>query len=142
MDERDFADLASATQRERQALGFLLNAWVFLPDHWHAIIFPRHPLTISRVMKAIKLRSTHDVNLNRQEVGAVWQARFFEHALRTVKEYHDCISYIHLNPVTRGLVQKPDEWEWSSVHSYSKHRPVVLPIDQIRIPADPKARLY
>jgi hypothetical protein len=28
---------------------FLLTAWVFLPDPWHAIFYPRHPLTIWRV---------------------------------------------------------------------------------------------
>jgi hypothetical protein len=33
---------------------FLLTAWVFLLDHGHAIFYPRRPLTISRVIKAIK----------------------------------------------------------------------------------------
>jgi hypothetical protein len=28
----------------------LLTAWVFLPDHWHAMLFPRFPVTISTVV--------------------------------------------------------------------------------------------
>jgi hypothetical protein len=38
----------------RQEHGFLLTAWVFLPEYWHAIFFPRLPLTIARVMEPIK----------------------------------------------------------------------------------------
>jgi REP element-mobilizing transposase RayT len=47
LKEADFARLARSLHSSRAKRGFLLTAWVFLPDHWHAIIFPRHPLTIS-----------------------------------------------------------------------------------------------
>jgi hypothetical protein len=33
-----------------------------LPDHWHAIFFPRFPVTISRVMESIKVASTLRIN--------------------------------------------------------------------------------
>jgi putative transposase len=29
------------------------------------------------------------------------------------------IRYIHLNPVRRGLVEKPEDWPWSSYRHYS-----------------------
>jgi REP element-mobilizing transposase RayT len=38
---------------------FLLTAWVFLPDHWHAILFPPFPLNVSAAIKSVKLRSTN-----------------------------------------------------------------------------------
>ena len=40
------------------------------------------------------------------EGGVLWQGRFFDRALRTVKEYHEKVEYIHLNPVKRGLVHR------------------------------------
>ena len=27
---------------------------------------------------------------------------------------HQAIEYIHLNPVRRGLVRRPEDWRWSS----------------------------
>jgi REP element-mobilizing transposase RayT len=54
--------LARVVRERREEHHFLLTAWVFLPDHWHAILFPPHPLTISRVMEAIKVGSTHRIN--------------------------------------------------------------------------------
>jgi REP element-mobilizing transposase RayT len=46
----------------REKHHFLLTASVFLPDHWHAIFFPRFPVTISRVMESIKVASTLRIN--------------------------------------------------------------------------------
>jgi len=72
--------------------------------------------------------------------GWLWQGRFFDRALRTVKEYNETAEYIRWNPVRRGLLVRPEEWtpfqlgkhfgtgrvsqrvgtgwKWSSVHEY------------------------
>jgi REP-associated tyrosine transposase len=141
MSEEDFADLAAVITSTRESLKFLLTAWVFLPDHWHAVIFPRYPLTISKVMKVIKSRSTFQFRRGWGITGEVWQARFYEHALRTVKEYHDCLRYIHRNPVKRGLVSQPELWKWSSFHAYNGGQEPRLAIDRVRLPADLPARI-
>jgi hypothetical protein len=43
--------------------------------------------------------------------GELWQPRFFDRALRTVKEYNE---YVHLNRVWAGLVSRPEDERWSS----------------------------
>ena len=57
LTEPDFTLLAQAFHRARALQPFLLTAWVFLPDHWHAICAPRSPVTISLAVKAIKQSS-------------------------------------------------------------------------------------
>ena len=96
---------------------FLLTAWVFLPNHWRAILFPPYPLTISEAMKSVKLTSTNALGRLRGEAGELGQPRFFDHALRTVHDYWEKVEYIHLNPVRRGLVVKTEDWIWSSLWS-------------------------
>jgi putative transposase len=147
LSEADFERLARVARERRQSHHFLLTAWVFLPDHWHAIFFPRFPLTISSVMEAIKLGSTHRINGGRRESGLLWQPRFFDRAVRTVKEYYEKVEYIHLNPVRAGLVERAEDWPWSSVRDYagslsgtaSAHR--LLPIDRILLPTDERTRI-
>jgi putative transposase len=92
----DFQLIAQALREARQREGFRLTAWVFLPDHWHAILYPRHPLAISALLKALKVSSMVAVNRGRREAGELWQGRFFDHALRTVQEYLETVEYIHL----------------------------------------------
>jgi hypothetical protein len=98
---------------------------MFLPDPTaagHAIIYPPYPLTISRVFQTVKVSSMISINFGRGEAGELWQGRFFDRALRTVKEYMETLEYIHLNPVRRGLVKRAEDWRWSSVHEYAGWR--------------------
>ena len=147
LDEGDFARLANSLSRMRQKHGFLLTAWVFLPDHWHAIIYPPYPLTVSTVFKAVKKSSTIGINVGRREAGELWQERFFDRALRTVKEYHEKVEYIHLNPVRRGLAKRPEDWKWSSMREFAgasgeeQEGLCGLRIDRVPLPFDLHARI-
>ncbi len=69
LQERDFGRLAIALGRMRQKQRLVLTAWVFLPDHWHAIIYPPHPVGISRAMRAVKVSSMMAINHGRHEKG-------------------------------------------------------------------------
>jgi putative transposase len=147
LNEDDFEILARVMQARREEHGFLLTAWVFLPDHWHAILGPRYPKGLSLIVESVKVSSTRQINAGRGELGRLWQGRFFDRALRTVKEYQETVEYIHLNPLRRGLVKRPEDWKWSSVHEYAfpalpeaRHLPP-LRIDRVRIPADERARI-
>jgi REP-associated tyrosine transposase len=147
LNETEFSILAEVVRERRKKYRFLLAAWVLLPDHWHAIIFPRSPLTISRVIESIKVSGTRLINNRRGERGVLLQGRFFDRALRTVKEYHDKVAYIHWNPVKAGWVKRPEDWKWSSIHDYTgtvntpsgKGSPI--PIDRIMMPSDERRRI-
>lgn len=146
MEDSDFEILAHVIDARRAEHGFLLTAWVFLPDHWHAIIGVRYPKTISLILESIKVSSTRQINTRRKESGRLWQSRFFDRALRTVKEYNEAIQYIHRNPVERGLVARPGEWPWSSYQDYAgpeieELQRAGLMVDRIRLPVDERARI-
>ena len=146
LSEPEFACLAEAICERRKRHGFLLIAWVFLPDHWHAIFYPHSPLTISEVMETVKVSSTRQINRGRAETGPLWQGRFFDRALRTVQEYHETLEYIHWNPVEEGLVARPEDWAWSSVHDFAGIAPGPtskndLAVDRVELPLDHRARI-
>lgn len=145
--EADFILLARAFNRARALHSFYLTAWVFLQDHWHAICAPVHPGTISLSMKSVKQSSMSGINRRRGAEGELWQPRFFDRALRTVKEYNEKVEYIHMNPVKAGLVRIPQDWKWSSYNEYAgmhadeqKHRCGLI-IDRVRMPADLRTRI-
>ena len=147
LTDPDFRLLARAFNRARRRHPFYLTAWVFLPDHWHAVCAPQYPVTISLVVKSSKQSSMMAINRRRVASGELWQARFFDRALRTVKEYHETIEYLHLNPVRAGLVRQPEDWPWSSFSEYAgmpaeeQHRRCGLVIDRVSTPLDPPTRI-
>ncbi len=145
--EADFTLLARAFNRARGLREFFLTAWVFLPDHWHAICVPQYPETISSVVKSIKQSSMTAINRRRGAGGELWQSRFFDRALRTVKEYGETVDYLRFNPVRGGLVRRPQDWRWSSFNEHAgvtaeeQSRRCGLAIDRIPLPADLRARI-
>ena len=64
----------------------------------------------------------------------------------TVKEYHEKVEYIHLNPVRRGWVKRPEDWKWSSRREFAgvsgeeQERQYGLRIDRVPLPPDVHAR--
>ena len=43
-----------------------------------------------------------------------WQARYYDFNLWSERKFTGKLRYIHRNPVTRGLVDRPEHWPWSS----------------------------
>ena len=52
-----------------------------------------------------------------------------------------------MNPVRRGLVERAEDWKWSSVHEYAaadaaeRERRCGPKIDRVRLPADGMATI-
>lgn len=46
----------------------------------------------------------------------IWQRRFWEHHIRNEADYRAHVRYCWLNPVKHGLVERPEDWPYSSVH--------------------------
>jgi REP element-mobilizing transposase RayT len=76
LETPDYERLASSFARMRRKHGFAITAWVFLPDRWHAIICPPHPLTISTVFKAVNVSSMIGINVRRREPGSSGKTGF------------------------------------------------------------------
>lgn len=116
---------------------FKTLAWVVLPDHMHAVWqLPPEDLNYSQRWGRIKSRFSRDacraglvppaptgersggVNpaLRRKGELGIWQPRFWEHHCRTQADLDRHIRYCWLNPVKHGLVERPSDWEASSIH--------------------------
>jgi putative transposase len=118
--------------------GFVLNAFVFMPEHVHLLVLPRDSESdISRLLarikqpfsKAIKQiliehRSPLLSSLTVRERPGKKCFRFwqegpgFDRNLFTAKAVEASIDYIHINPVRRGLCKRAADWKWSSARFY------------------------
>ena len=139
----NFADteydlLIQAMEESRRKLGFLFLGYVLMPDHWHALIWPAYPLTISRAIQDIKWISARSLNAARKTSGTVWQHQFWDRFVRHAQEFRERLDYMHLNPVRKGLVKKAQDWLWSSYNNFSLDKQQVkgcpIQIDYVHLP--------
>jgi putative transposase len=119
-------------EQVRERYRFVVVGYVVMPDHIHMFISEPERGDPSRVMQAIKQGFARRVlkalrrrrSSTQQElfaVGAehVWQRRFYDFNVRTARKRVEKLHYMHMNPVKRGLVQKPEQWKWSSYRNYA-----------------------
>jgi putative transposase len=110
-----------------------------MPEHVHLVLLPPWGLKLGEAIGHFKSWSSRRI-LNDPEFKAavqyrndgrraLWQRRCYDHNCRTFEAVRQKIEYCHKNPVTRGLVDHPSEWPWSSYNWYRGKGPIVLEID-------------
>ena len=107
----------------------MLFAYVFMPSHIHlTLLIDGNKL--SGFMRDMK-KYTAEKALRQHVIdGHLWQQRFDRVALWTYPVLETKIRYIHDNPVKAGLVDVPEEWEWSSAIDYFTDSEGRLPISK------------
>ena len=99
-----------------QDLGLVESlAWVVMPDHFHWLCILRQG-SLARLVQRIKSRSAIAVNRAASRNSALWQAGYYDHALRGEEDLKDVARYIVANPVRAGLVNKIGDYSlWDAV---------------------------
>ena len=142
-----------ALDAARQAEGFHLWAFVVMPEHLHMVIAPGAEYSISRILWRIKkplaervvgfVREHHPEFLKRMAEGRAggrirrhfWQpGGGYDGILRSVEDVYEKIRYFHANPVRRGLVVRPEDWEWSSYRAWTDGQQGAIQLDLESLP--------
>jgi putative transposase len=93
---------------------FRLLAFVVMPDHVHLVLIPSMSCSLGEFMQLLKGRFSRRYNGVTGGSGTLWQSRYHERSLRSESELVAAIEYVHLNPVTAGLVEEASAYPWSS----------------------------
>lgn len=111
-------------------------AWCLMPNHFHFLIhandkscelIKERPLPVSNLVEGFRLAlSSYSKAINVQEhrTGNLFQQKTKSKSVYTDKEDYSLTAfhYIHQNPVKAGLVEKLEDWEFSSFKDYAELR--------------------
>ncbi len=140
VSQPEYPLLIEALAGARRRQGFLLYGYVWMPDHWHALLWTGYPLTISQVVHDLKKVAGRKLQERRGTHAPLWQHQFWDRFERHAKEFNDRLVYRHFNPARKGLVNKPEDWRWSSGNHFSLDRATVegcpIRIDYVRLPEE------
>ncbi len=111
----DLADLVAGALRFFEGQRYRLDAWVIMPNHVHAIVWPLPNHTLSAIVQSWKGFTARKANLLLSRTGrSFWQPESFDHWIRNDAEHEQCCRYTRMNPVKAGLCGTPEDWRWSS----------------------------
>lgn len=81
-------------------------------EHWRR--FNERIFDLSELMRVIQSEFAKWYNRTSGRRGALWAERFKSVLLERGESVVDAILYVELNPVRAGLVERPEDWQWSS----------------------------
>ncbi|HEX6212627.1 MAG TPA: transposase [Methylomirabilota bacterium] len=90
-------------------------AYCLMPNHWHLVLWPELDGAISAYIQW--LAGTHACYFNTRHslTGHVYQGRFKAVSVGDERHLLTLLRYVEANPVRAGLVQRAEDWMWSSV---------------------------
>ena len=121
-----------AIDEARQSCGFLLFAYVIMLDHIHLLTdAPRKPSEVLQYIKGImghriidhlkvqnyqsSLDKLRHESWKRNHRHSLWQHDSDVFSVTSESKLMEKVNYIHLNPVRAGLVERAEDYLWSSV---------------------------
>jgi|SRR5690349_20434410 len=111
----EIADLVVETMLHyRQNGAYLLHEFVLMPDHLHVLLTPSPSNALEKVMQFIKGGSSFRLNRQRGRKLDLWHAGFHDWTIRDASDWNSKARYIRSNPVKAGLVERPEDWPYSS----------------------------
>jgi putative transposase len=116
---KDFEMLEFNIEFYRKRENADIYAYVLMPSHLHLIISIPEIKSISNFMRDLKRRTAREYfELYNLPSGRLWEDRFDDVGLYSEKSFFTKLNYIHQNPVRAGLVEKPEDWPYSSARFY------------------------
>jgi len=129
-------------EETRHKYEFVVDGYVVMPEHVHLLLSEPKVGDLSKAILALKQRTSKALlpkrkrrKKNQLELFPqgnterhFWQKRFYDFNVFSMHKRTEKLRYMHRNPVKRGLVQRPGDWEWSSYRAYADHEEGIVKI--------------
>ena len=106
--------LQQILEETRQKYSFHILGYVFLSNHIHLLVTEPETANLSTAIQVLKQRFSR----TRSEE-FVWEPRYHDFNVFTDAKRIEKLRYMHRNPIKAGLVEHPEQWQWSSYHAYA-----------------------
>ncbi len=93
-------------------------AYCIMPTHIHLVLMQLQDNGIPVFMGNILNSYSKFFNIKASRKGPLWESRYKNVLVETDEQLMHLSRYVHLNPVTAGLVENSKDWSYSSFKEY------------------------
>jgi putative transposase len=94
-------------------------AYCLMPNHFHLAVWPRDDGDLSRWMHWLMTTHVRRYLRHYRFSGHVWQGRFKAFPIQQNEHLLTVLRYIERNPLRAGLVERAEDWPWSSLRWFA-----------------------
>ncbi|MEH7130236.1 transposase [Neobacillus drentensis] len=142
-DEEDFEKYLTLLKETKERYPFILHTYCLMSNHTHLQIETKDT-PLSLIMKHLNTKFAKYFNRKYNFSGHVFEKRYGDELLNSSEYEIDVSKYIHLNPVSAGMVANPEDYPWSSYRAfvYGESIPLIAPKTLLSYFPDPSKQHY
>lgn len=115
--KRDYEKFKEYIWEGKKKFKFILHCYVLMSNHYHLLIETPEK-NLQRIMHYINCSYSTYTNTKRKRCGNLFQGRYKAIVVDKDKYLLELSRYIHLNPVRAKMVNRPEEYPYSSYCTY------------------------
>ncbi len=112
-DDRDREVFLLLLQKVIRRFGWIIHQFVLMTNHFHLVLTTPDP-TLSRGMKWLEQKFAQHINRRYDRCGPLYQGRFKAQLVEKGSYLLELLRYVALNPARAHMVERPEEYRWSS----------------------------
>jgi putative transposase len=106
-----------------------LLAYCVMPNHFHIALWPKADGELSRWMHWLLTTHVRRYHKHYHSSGHIWEGRFKSFPIQEDDHLRVVLRYIERNPLRAGLVQRAEDWPWSSLHRVPSRASPSIPLE-------------
>ena len=122
LDDEDCGVYLHALDQCARDKGVLVHGYVLMGNHVHLLVNTEIKGAVSQMMQSIGRRYVRSLNTKYRRTGTLWEGRYKSCLVDSEQYFLTCLRYIELNPVRAALVDRAQDYAWSSVHHHMNLR--------------------
>lgn len=127
--EADYAFYLECLNKASEKYECAVHAYVLMTNHVHLLLSPASVGAVAHVMQSIGRSYVRYVNGVYKRTGTLWEGRYKASLIDSEHYLLTCYRYIELNPVRAGIVQRAEDYPWSSHGAHVKGVPSDVIVD-------------
>ncbi len=108
MKRPEVAQIVASALKHFDGYRYELIAWSVMPNHVHTVVQPLGDRSLAGLLHSWKSYTSKRINETVKRSGELWEAEYFDHLIRGIRDLERFIEYTLGNPESAGL----DNWQW------------------------------
>ncbi len=99
-----------------------LLSYCIMPNHWHLVLWPRDDGDLARFMHGLTTRHVRRWHRSHDSdgLGHLYQGCYRSFPVQNDQHLLIVCRYVERNAASAGLVERAQDWPWSSAHSFAQ----------------------
>jgi len=116
-DDGDYLAFEKVLVEAHQRLPIRILAYCVMPNHWHFVLWPRKDGELSEFMRWLTVTHTQRWHAHHHTSGTghLYQGRFKSFPVQSDEHFLTVARYVERNALRANLVQRAEDWAWSSL---------------------------